>query len=45
MRRASHEAVNKSRVAEYCPLQTKEAVLLIDGILRKPTEWEAELRR
>ena len=45
MRRASHEAVNKGRVAEYCPVQTKEAVLLIDGILRNPAEWEVELRR
>ena len=45
MRRASHEAVHKGRVAEYCPLQTKEAVFLIDGMLRNPTEWEGELRR
>jgi len=45
MRRATHEAVNKGRVADYYPLQEKEALLLIDGMLRNPAGWEGELRR
>ena len=42
MRRATHEALNKGRLAEYRPLHEKEAVLLIDGILRNPAGWEGE---
>ena len=45
MRRASHEALHKGRVAEYCPIQTKQAVLLVDAVFRNPAEWEFEFRR
>ena len=45
MRRASHEAVHKGRIAEYGPIQMKEAILFVDGIFRNPASWEDELRR
>ena len=45
MRRASHEALNKSRVTEFYPLHVKEAVVLIDGMLQNPSGWEGEFRR
>ena len=45
MRRASHEALTKSRATEFYPVQTKEAVALIDGILQNPSGWEGEFRR
>ena len=45
MRRASHEALTKSRAAEFYPLHTKEAVVLIDGMLQNPSGWEGEFRR
>jgi len=45
MRRASQEALTKARVTEFYPLQEKEAVILIDGMLQNPTGWDGELRR
>jgi len=45
MRRATHEALNKGHITEYRPLQEKEAVILIDGMLRNPVGWESELHR
>ena len=45
MRRAAHEALNKGRVTEYHPLHEKEALLLIDGMLRNPVGWKGELQR
>ena len=46
MRRAGHEALNElSRDVEFYPTQTKEAVLLTDGLLRNDGGWDAELRR
>ena len=45
MRRAAHEALNKGRVTEYYPLHEKEALLVINAILRNPTGWEGELYR
>ena len=45
MRRASHEALNKTRVAEFYPLHAKEAVRLIDGILVNPDRWDVEFFR
>jgi len=45
MRRASHEALNKSRLTEFHHLHAKEAVRLIDGILQNPQDWEGEFRR
>ena len=45
MRRASQEALNKTRATEFYPLQEKEAVMLIDGMLRNPKGWDGEFRR
>ena len=46
MRRAGHEALNEmSRDVEFYPTQTKEAVLLTDGLLRNDGSWDGELRR
>ena len=45
MRRASQEALNKTRATEFYPLQEKEAVMLIDGMLQNPKSWDGEFRR
>ena len=45
MRRASHEVLNKTRVAEFYSLHVKETVRLIDGILQNPNEWDVEFSR
>jgi len=47
MRRAGHEAFNeisRDTDSEFYPIQTKEAVLLTDGLLRNGGCWEGELR-
>ena len=45
MRRASHEALNKKRVAEFRFLHAKETARLIDGILQNPEKWSVEFHR
>ena len=45
MRRASQEALNKARTAEFYPLHEKEAIILIDGMLQNPNGWDGEFRR
>ena len=45
MRRASHEALSKTRVTEFHPLHAKEAARLIDGILQNPEKWNVECLR
>ena len=45
MRRASQEALSKTRVTEFYPLHEKEAIMLIDGMLHKPEGWDGEFRR
>ena len=45
MRRASHEALNKTRVTEFHPLHAKEAARMIDGILQNPNRWDVEFYR
>ena len=45
MRRASHEALNKTRVTEFYSLHAKEAARLIDGILENPNKWDVEFSR
>jgi len=45
MRRASHEALNKTSVAEFHSLHAKEAVRMIDGILHNPNRWDVEFYR
>jgi len=45
MCRASHEALNKTRLTEFYPLHAKEAIRLVDGILQNPRGWDGEFRR
>ena len=45
MRRASHEALNKTRVTKFHALHEKEAVRLIGGILHNPSGWDMEFFR
>ena len=45
MRRATHEALNKGRLADYHPLHEKEALIMIDSMLQNPAGWEGELYR
>ena len=45
IRRASHEALSKTRATNFYPLQEKEAVWMIDGMLKNPEGWNGEFRR
>ena len=45
MRRAAHEVMNKTRADEFRPIQHREAVLLTEGLLQMPKEWDIEFRR
>ena len=45
MRRASHEAINKTRTPGFYPIQFKEAVLMADGLLHNPQNWNREFHR
>lgn len=45
MRRAGHECLNKAIAHNFYPVQTTEAVLLTDGLLKDPTSWDSHLRR
>ena len=45
MRRAGHEALNKTRVTEFHLLHAKEAVRLIDGLLQNPKKLDLEFIR
>jgi hypothetical protein len=45
MRRVSHEALAKSKVAEYYPIQMREAIILTDEILRRPDDWKGQAFR
>ncbi|KAF8910811.1 cytochrome P450 [Mucidula mucida] len=45
MRRAAHEGVNKAVAPTYQPLQIKEAVFLVDGLIKDDRNWDEELRR
>ena len=45
MRRASHEALSKTRVTDFHPLHAKEVTRLINGILQNPRGWREEFRR
>ena len=45
LRRACHEALNKTRVTEFYPLHAKEIVRLIDGILENPNKRDVEFIR
>lgn len=45
MRKAAHEALNKSVVQDYTLLQCKEAAYLVAGMLREPDLWDEHIRR
>jgi hypothetical protein len=46
MRKAAHEALNKTAAASYYPIQRKEAIHLVDGLLRGGDgQWESQLSR
>ncbi|KAJ7611372.1 cytochrome P450 [Mycena polygramma] len=45
MRRAGHEGLNKQVASQFHALQSKEALLLIDGMLRQPHLWNEHIRR
>ncbi|KAF8904842.1 cytochrome P450 [Mucidula mucida] len=45
MRRAAHEGVNKAVAPTYQSLQIKEAVFMVDGLIKDDRNWDEELRR
>ena len=45
MRRATQEALTKGRVTDFYPIHEKEALIMVDGMLRNPAGWEGEVRR
>ncbi|KAF9003781.1 hypothetical protein BDZ89DRAFT_1080844 [Hymenopellis radicata] len=44
MRRAAHEG-NKAMFPMYQPLQLREAIYLVDGLLKDQDNWDEELKR
>lgn len=42
-RRAAHETMTKARVKEYFPFQSRQAIRMVDGMLRNPTNWENDV--
>lgn len=45
MRRAGHEGLNKAVAPKFYTPQTREAVLLVDNMLKDPEHWNEEIRR
>jgi hypothetical protein len=45
MRRASHEGLHKSAAKTFNSIQMTEAVLLANGVLASPEQWEKHMRR
>lgn len=45
MRRASHEGFNAHASEQYQPLQAKQAMLTVLGILKDPDCWEEHIRQ
>ncbi|EMD35207.1 hypothetical protein CERSUDRAFT_107188, partial [Gelatoporia subvermispora B] len=45
MRKAAHEGLNARIVWKYHSLQTREALLLTQGLLKDASRWDDELRR
>ena len=45
MRRTAHEALSEGCITEPHPVHEKEALLLIDGMLRNPAGRKGELHR
>lgn len=40
MRRAGHDALSKTQVAEYEPIQERQAIILVDEFLKNKGNWE-----
>ncbi|KAK7694473.1 hypothetical protein QCA50_001659 [Cerrena zonata] len=45
MRRASHEGLNSNYARNYYPAQQKEAILLVQNVLKDCNHWDDELKR
>ncbi|KAJ7503688.1 cytochrome P450 [Mycena galericulata] len=45
MRRAGHEGLNKQVASSFHAPQNREALLLVDGMLKHPKLWNEEIRR
>lgn len=45
MRRAGHEGLSQSASADFYAPQSREAILLVDGLLKHPELWNEEIRR
>ncbi|KAI0056133.1 cytochrome P450 [Artomyces pyxidatus] len=45
MRRAAHEGLNATSAKRFHPVQTKEAVVLVQDMLADGNQWDAHLRR
>ncbi|ESK85729.1 cytochrome p450, partial [Moniliophthora roreri MCA 2997] len=45
MRRAGHEGLNKTVAASFQVPQYREAISLVDGMIKRPQLWNAEIRR
>ncbi|KAJ3797608.1 cytochrome P450 [Lentinula aff. detonsa] len=45
MRRAAHQGLHQNAVEKYKPIQTKEAMLLLNDLFQKPDGWVDHVRR
>ena len=45
MRRAGHAVLHKARATDYYPIQSKEAVILTDHLLKRSMDLDGEFRR
>lgn len=45
MRRAAHEGLNQNAAKNYHVSQEKEALLLVQGVLKDADNWDDELKR
>ena len=45
MRRAAHTGLHKAVVNVFQPQQSAEATMLINDILRDPSDWDAHVPR
>lgn len=45
LRRASHDGLHKVHVTQYQPIQSREAILLVEGLLETTQDLELQFRR
>ncbi|RDX52873.1 cytochrome P450 [Lentinus brumalis] len=45
MRRAAHEGLHSGVVKDYYPIQTLEAAILLEDMIRAPNDWDRHMRR